>query len=92
MTLKAIDPLAEAGADRDEVEEEPIPALCGPCDVARVLMLSYSSVMKLQRQGLLKRFELEQVPVTGKRYSGKKLAAYRNDEPAGRVFFGRKRA
>lgn len=68
---------------------EPSPDLCGPADVAKVLRLSYSRVMTLQREGKLRQFEHSH-PITNKRYSGRKLDAYRRDETAGRHYFGRR--
>jgi hypothetical protein len=45
--------------------------------------------MTLQREGKLRRF-LHPNPITNKRYSGRKLDAYRLGEPEGRHYFGRR--
>lgn len=92
--LQAIESLADLRGDLDEgVEQLQLPEVCGPADVARALGCSYSRVMQLQREHKLTRFLLPN-PITNKRYSGRKLAAYRRGDGEGRHFFGsvRKRA
>ena len=70
---------------------EPLPDICGPADVARALCCSYRQVMRLQKAGRLRKFELAQ-PVSGKRYSGRKLERYRSGEDDGLRYFGKARA
>lgn len=93
MTLKAIEPLAHQPDGEHEIGDH-LPDVCGIADVAKVLRVSYDHAIKLQRHGKLRHLLLTN-PITVKRYSGKKLTAYRNSEDVGaRAFFGsaRKRA
>lgn len=69
--------------------DEPIPAVCGVQDVARILRISVNRVHALRRQHKLDAILLPTLVADGKaRYSGAKLRAWVNGDLERPRYFG----